>query len=117
MQRIVETNGNVTFVMEGNDRESLEMAKDRVGAVDHEFLSDMLDIMGFSGNNIYMPIKPEDVGAITDAPMFTDELSYDYDGMKDVEGDVWWFPNYQVESFADTLFQSGRVTFQKAPDN
>lgn len=40
----------------------------------------------------YKEIKPEDVGALTDAPM-----------MQDREGNVWAFMDYQVTSFLEEL--------------
>lgn len=114
MQAVQEKNGNVTFILEGDDAEMLE----RFGAqaqrnIDHGVLSSMLDHFGFLGNATYLPIMPVDVGALTDAPMFTNELIVHDDGKRDVKGDVWFYADYQLAYFADVLAADGRVTFTK----
>jgi hypothetical protein len=112
MQAIKESNGNVTFVLEGDDAEMVERFEAQAQRnVDHEVLASLLDYFGFLGNAVYMPIMPADVGALTDAPMFTDELNHLDDGKPDVTGQVWWYPNYQVKSFSEVLRTEGRVTF------
>lgn len=115
MQVIRETNGNVTFVLEDGDGELLEQFQRQARHnLDHEVLASMLDHFGFSGNAQYIPILPEDIGALTDAPMFSDEVEYLEDGSKNVTGSVWWFPAYSVEYFARVLRTQGQVTFSKA---
>ncbi|MBU9199861.1 hypothetical protein KTD31_00410 [Burkholderia multivorans] len=112
MQAIKESNGNVTFVLEGDDAEMVERFEAQAQRnVDHEVLASLLDHFGFLGNAVYMPIMPEDVGGLTDAPMFTDELEVLDDGTKNVTGKVWWYPNYQVKLFSEVLRTDGRVTF------
>ena len=55
-----------------------------------------------------------DVGALTSAPVIGFGVSRDDDSrLTDVE-DVYWFPNYQVESELDTLLQDGEVVFDKS---
>lgn len=112
MQAIKESNGNVTFVTEGDDAAMLERFESQAQRnVDHEVLASMLDYFGFLGNAVHMPIMPADVGALTDAPMFTDKLDLLDDGKSDVTGQVWWYPDYQVKSFSEVLRNEGRVTF------
>lgn len=49
----------------------------------------------------YQPIKPEDCGALTDAPLITDGKS------------VWGFMNYQIQSFIQELLDGKTITWQK----
>jgi len=115
MQAVKESNGNVTFVLEGDDAEMVERFEAQAQRnLDHEVLASMLDHFGFLGNATYLPIMPVDVGALTDAPMLTDELDHLDDGTSDVKGKVWWYPNYQVKSFSEVLRTEGRVTFSLA---
>ncbi|KVP16858.1 hypothetical protein [Burkholderia ubonensis] len=115
MQAIKEANGNVTFILEGDDAEMLvDFQRQAQRNIDHEVLASMLDHFGFLGNAQYMPIMPENIGALTDAPMFSDEVMYLDDGSIKVTGDVWWYPAYEVEYFARKLRTEGKVTFTKA---
>lgn len=65
----------------------------------------------------------DDIGeagfGLTSAPGFTDGYFIDDDGNLSDEGheedsEVYWFPNYQVESFTETLITEGKVFFDKA---
>lgn len=115
MQAIKEANGNVTFRLEGDDGEQLKSFQAQVQKNrDHDVLSSMLDYFGFMGNAQYIPILPEDIGALTDAPMFTDELQLQDDGSRDVVGAVWWYPAYETRDFGEELLTAGQVTFTLA---
>lgn len=108
----IEPNGALTFVLEEGEREDIERLIDgAVNNLDGEVLTGILDLYGFLGNAVLTPILPEDVGALTDSPMMSDDVDYAEDGARIVSGKVWWFPNYAVESFAHTLIEQGSVTF------
>lgn len=64
--------------------------------------------------NGYEIVCPEDIGALTCAPIVSDDVVYHDDGKREVLGRVWWFPNYQVEDPAETLAARGKVVFQYA---
>jgi|ADurb_Met_03_Slu_FD_contig_31_747527_length_420_multi_1_in_0_out_0_1 hypothetical protein len=110
------SNGNLTIVAETSDMEMLTEMKERVGNDDLRFMDELLEETGWSGNSVLMSISPEDVGGLTEAPIVTDDRTIEDDGKVVVNGNVWWFPNYMVENFADTLIQNGRVTFMLADD-
>lgn len=115
MQVIQENNGNVTFVLEGDDADQIDRFCDQAQRnLDHEVLSSILDYFGLIGNAQYLPVMPEHVGALTDAPMFTDEVVYQEDGTCQACGTVWWYPGYEGDFFANTLRATGKVTFTKA---
>ena len=114
MQAIQEANGNVTFMLGGDDAEMLDRFQDNAQRnYDHEVLYSMLDYFGYLGNAKYLPIMPEHIGALTDAPMFTDELEVSDAGVHDVKGAVWYYPDYQVKAFSEVLQTEGKVTFRK----
>lgn len=115
MQAIREANGNVTFKLDAGDADMLAQFQQQAQHnVDHEVLASMLDHFGYAGNARYMPIMPADVGALTDAPMFADEVDYQDGGALSVTGDVWWYPAYEGSSFSEQLLEKGHVTFTKA---
>lgn len=114
MLAIQESNGNVTFMLEDDDGEMLDRFQDQAQRnVDHEVLYSMLDHFGFLGNAKYLPIMPEDIGALTDAPMFTDDLEVSDAGAHEVKGSVWYYPDYQLKFFSEVLQTEGKVTFRK----
>jgi hypothetical protein len=69
----------------------------------------------FSSNGHLHPVEPEDVGALTDAPIITDDMEYADDGARIVRGRVWWFPDYCIRDPMEELARKGRVIFQAAP--
>jgi uncharacterized OB-fold protein len=58
-------------------------------------------------------VAPEDIGALTSAPILSDGAPDDQ-GNPDPNANYWWYPNYQIESPARELFEQGRVVFKKA---
>ena len=109
-------NGDLVIVAEADDLDELKSIKEHCGNDDLMFMDEMLDGFGLSGNSVLMRINPEDVGALTDAPIVTDDRTIEDNGTVKVSGTVWWFPNYQVENFAETLIRDGKVTFELAKD-
>lgn len=62
----------------------------------------------------FVPIDPADVGALTDAPMLTDDLEIAEDGKRTVHGAVWAFMAYQVADPTEALQARGWVLFPEA---
>jgi hypothetical protein len=56
-------------------------------------------------------INPDDLGAMTDAPILSDVVERDEDNKITSCDYVWWYPNYQVSSPLDELKENGRVIF------
>jgi hypothetical protein len=114
MHTVQELNGNVTFVLDADDADLVERFRGHeYSNIDHGVLASLLDHFGFQGNAIYMPILPENVGALTDAPMFTNEMDVRDDGSVSVTGDIWYYPAYEMRDFSEILMTEGKVTFKK----
>ena len=113
MQFEITANGNAQFNLESeSEREDLERLMSHPVHPDHGVLAFMLDLFGFLGNGQLYPVLPEQVaGALTDAPMFTDQMNYPEDGMSVPTGRLWWFPSYESTSFAQELLEKGSVQF------
>lgn len=60
-------------------------------------------------------IKPEDIGALTDAPILG-ITEQDDDGKITKLHNVWWYPAYVYNSPLAILRDEGEVTFEKAPE-
>lgn len=112
MKHLVEPNGNLTFILEGEaDRETVQDITQQDIHQDHGVLAELLDQFGLLGNGF-------DTCAVglTDAPMLTDDIEYQDNGETKVRGTVWWYPAYEIKAFAQELLRDGRVTFTKACD-
>lgn len=53
---------------------------------------------------------------LTSAPFIAEALSYDEQGQAQVDGRLWWFPNYAGEGVIDTLLEQGQVHWTCAPN-
>jgi hypothetical protein len=62
-------------------------------------------------------IRPEWVGALTDSPILTNDLSIGDTGVAEFVGDVWWFPNYMITDPWQELKNKGKVIFIPEENN
>ena len=62
-------------------------------------------------------IRPEQCGALTDAPIFSDDLTIGDDGEVEFIGNTWWFPDYQVTDPWEVLKNTGQVIFDPEENN
>jgi len=96
------------------DLDMLQDIKDLYEGDDIVSLYEFLDNFGYSTNGYLWGIMPEDVGALTGAPMLSDDVEYTDDGNIVVSGNVWWYPDYAVSNWLDVLIKNGSVVFTKA---
>jgi hypothetical protein len=111
----------VEFIKQGNDllvkllpagRELITEAQaDEKNTDADDFMAELFEHQLCNG---WLPVPPEDIGALTSAPLFSDEFEMDEDGKLKNVGKVYWFPNYAVESPVATLFEKGEVVFTGA---
>lgn len=59
-------------------------------------------------------VPPEEIGALTSAPIISDDFTIEDDGHGVVNGNVWWFPNYQITSEIEEIFSNEGAIFQKS---
>ena len=62
-------------------------------------------------------LRPEWIGALTDAPILTDDLTIGDDGTAEYVGDVWWYPNHAITDPWEVLKNTGRVIFDPEENN
>jgi hypothetical protein len=57
-------------------------------------------------------LRPEEVGALTDSLILSDDSEFDDEGEVITIGNVWWFPNYQILDEVEELLKNGYVDFE-----
>lgn len=113
----IKPNGNLLISAEAQDKEMLTEMKERNGDNDLAFLTDLLEETGWEPNGQLLAVQPEDLGALTEAPILTNDRTIEDDGTVTVPGKVWWFPDYMVINFADELIDQGFTEFTAAPSS
>jgi len=106
---------NLEIVLEDADRQAIQ---DMVEKYPHDgmFLQELLvEYTRWSGNGQLFYVNAHEIGALTDAPIITDEVDYPDDGDRKVTGNVWWYPAYERYHFGEELLKHGRVFFTFAP--
>lgn len=69
----------------------------------------------YSTNGSYTRINPEDIGALTSAPIITDHLEIDENDEDMIShGHIYWFPQYETVDELEELYLNGFVIFTKA---
>lgn len=95
--------------------EEVTLAKGRpTNDYEQDILNSLLEPYWTNGR--YYLARPETLGALTGSPLIVSELEYCDDGAEQVPEDVkvWWYPDYQVRSYVNTLLQDGVVRFKEA---
>lgn len=108
-------NGDLKFNLTGDD---LAYAQCEVASGRFRDVGDLVCDYDMTANGELYIVLPEWIGALTDAPIFSDELDYcggDSDRVRSV-GRVWWFPDYQILDPMQILLDTGEVIFARAPE-
>ncbi len=100
-------------------------------SLDAEEKAEIADIEGMPWGDLYEAfeelscngwdfVDPEDIGALTDAPILSNCMGRDDDGTMTAHSEcgmecgIFWFPNYMVEDPLETLRDKGEVFFTRA---
>jgi hypothetical protein len=99
-----ETKTQLVLTINGDERdelsELLEYNPNQVEAFMGDLLHEKWDF-----------ISPENIGALTDSPILSNDVDYLDNGDIQVNGLVAWYPNYQIECPFTILAKTGKVTF------
>ncbi|MCC5611031.1 hypothetical protein LC612_30845 [Nostoc sp. CHAB 5834] len=110
------SNGNLKISLEDQaDEEFVTETLERHGGDDILFLCELLEHTGWTPNGVLHRVAPEAIGALTEAPILTDECLIDDKGDVTVQGKVWWYPDYMVRHFGQVLLEKKEVVFTAAP--
>lgn len=117
MKYEITPNGNLKISVETDDeREDIAKIRERNHS-DSGIWCDILAMDNMEGNGRFCIVRPEDIGALTEAPIITDDWLYHDDGWLEVRGHVWWYPNYMVSDPSATLLAEGSAIFTLAPES
>lgn len=107
-------NGDLRFAASVSDREDLAQAYADGGYPKAEALV----VDSVIGNGLEF-VAPENIGALTNAPIFSDGFWHRDNGQPMLHKDakVWWFPDYQVIDPWARLRDLGYVDFTLAPSS
>ena len=70
-----------------------------------------------TGNSAWEWVSPEDIGALTSAPILSDEVEQNDRGETVKVGRVFWFPDYAIRCPVEDLLERGFVEFPGGPEN
>jgi hypothetical protein len=115
----ITSQGNLKLAIEPLARDELRETIDLSTHKNHGVLAELLE--AFQANGIYYPIEPGDgtpgggafIG-LTDAPCIATDVDFEDDGSTTINGDVWWYPDYMIRSFAEVLHRNLSVEFTKS---
>lgn len=96
-----------------------------------EFLQEQRDGMGWRRGTLYIfndliewqlcngweVVPPEDIAALTSAPILSDDVERDDRGELQRVGALYWFPAYAVTCEIKELLANGTVFFPRAPED
>lgn len=106
-------NGSLSINIEQSDVEAVNSIRERCGNDDGLFMSELLEYAGWTANGRLFQVRPEQVGALTDSPLLTDEMQMNDQGDLTGVGTIWWYPWHEHQDFAERLISEGAVRFAK----
>ncbi len=102
-----QPNGNLRI-------ELLEEARDDVQEIASQELtadSKLAQVIEWQMSNGWSFVRPEDVAALTDAPIITEDIETDNQGNVLRVGKVYWYPQYDVSDPVAKLLEDGYIDF------
>lgn len=65
-------------------------------------------------NGILEIVSPEEVGALTEAPILSTDYEYVCENTNEkIYKNIFWFPNYMIQSVIELLKETGSVFFNR----
>src|SRR5260221_678367 len=102
-----QANGNLRIkLLEEARADVQEMASKELDAD-----SKLAQVIEWQLANGWSFVRPEDVGALTDAPIITEDIDTDDQGNVRNVGTVYWYPQYDVRDPVTQLLENGYVEF------
>lgn len=95
-------NGGIVLTGDAEYLDDIATIAER-GGDDFTMLHELLDSARYLGNG-WRPVPPEEIGALTEAPI-----------LEDPNGRFFWFPNYMLRNFLEEL-AAGRPVFFVSAD-
>ena len=84
-----------------------------IAAADLDADSKLGEVIEWQLGNGWSWVRPEDIGALTDAPILSDDIEYDDQGDVVSVGAVYWYPHYDVSDPVARVLTDGFVDFER----
>jgi hypothetical protein len=102
-----QANGNLRIVLLPEARIEVE----EIASKEMDADSRLAETIEWQLSNGWSLLRPEDIGALTEAPILSEEVDYDDQGNIDQVGTVYWYPQYDVFDPVGQLLTNGFVEF------
>ena len=104
----IATDKNSNLILTLNRKSARFIKQEVLGKSDDDALWQLLEDHLCNGLEW---VKPEDIAALTDSPIFSDVVEQDDDGIVTACDYVWWYPDYQIKNPVAELFEHGTIMF------
>ena len=108
---IVKSKEGITLKLTPEGREELQSCQRSDGGWSKGTDYILADLLEDHLANGWEMVPPEDIGALTSAPILSDEVERDDFGKITKVGRVYWFPDYAVTCELEELLEKGEVFF------
>lgn len=116
MLNITKKNGGILLTLTPEGKEFLEENRDTSpeGCSDWSKGTDYIyfDLLEEECSNGWEVVNPEDIAALTDAIILSDEVERNDNGDIVKVGRVYWYPDYQIRAEIDDLYETGECFLQ-----
>lgn len=103
-----QANGNLRITLISESREDVqEIASLRELTADGK----LHEVIEWQLANGWTLVPAEDIGALTEAPILSEDIDYDDHGNVQHVGVVYWYPEYEVKDPVAQLLENGFVDF------
>lgn len=103
-----QANGNLHIILLPEAREDVqEIASSQQLTADNK----LAEVIEWHLGNSWTFVSPEDIGALTEAPILSEGIDYDNHGKVQHVGVVYWYPEYEVKDPVEQLLENGFVDF------
>jgi hypothetical protein len=78
----------------------------------HGSMQALCELLEYQLCNGWDWVRPEEIGALTNAPILSEEVDRDDQGDLKSVGRVYWFPDYMVTDEIEELQKTGKIVFK-----
>lgn len=104
-----QPNGNLRIALLEDERGSVE----EIAAQGITADSKLAQVIEWQLGNGWSFVRPEDIAALTEAPILTEEIETDDQGTVLRVGTVYWYPQYDVSDPVAKLLENGYIDFER----
>lgn len=104
-----QTNGNLHITLLPEAREDVQEIASQQLTSDNK----LAEVIEWHIGNGWSFVDPADIGALTEAPILSEDIDYDDHGNVQHVGAVYWYSEYEVKDPVAQLIENGFVDFTR----